>query len=354
MKLLFLGSGDQVPSCRFRVVQLVPHLRAAGHKCSVFNSFPQKYDYFPWLGFRPSQMLKRLNRYRDLARVRLGNFDAVILERELFHNESIDMEKRFRRIAKTLVLDVDDAVFVNFPGKTEKIASMADLVLAGNPLLQEWASRYNANVEWMPTCIDTTQYSPARRKYPRSKLPVVGWMGTTGNVAFLKWAADGLRQAARTHPFELRVIAGERGVLDQIDLQGVQVRFDRWDPATEIDQLAEFDIGLMPLADDQWSRYKCGLKLLQYMALGIPGIASPVGVNASIVRHGENGYLAADAEHWRQALETLIRDKKYRESVGQAAVKTVEETYSIRSNLPRWIHAVEMATQRARLSSGRM
>lgn len=349
MKLLLLGSGKTVPSCRFRIVQLVPHLRAAGLKCVVANSFPQKYDYIPWFGFRPSQKLKRFKRYVDLARGRLGRFDAIVLERELFNDPSWDLEQRFFRLGIPIVFDIDDAVFLNFPEKSVELARRANLVLAGNRLLREWAVEYNSHVELMPTCIDTEKYSPRSRSNRRSDTPVVGWMGTAGNVAYLQWAAEGLRAAARRCKFELRVIAGGRGKLDELDLSGVDVRFVPWEPASEIEQLAECDIGLMPLADDPWSRYKCGLKLLQYMSLGIPGIASPVGVNADIIRHGDNGYLATSSDDWSSALERLVGDSEHRQILGQAAIETVEQSYSIRVNLPRWIAAVADAVRRGTL-----
>ena len=117
MNLMFLSSGAHVPTARFRVMHLVPHLRVAGHQCTIAHSFPEKYDYFPWLGFRPSQLLKRMVRHWHLLRIKFGRYDAVILERELFHNDTWDMEQKLRRVAKTLVLDVDDGVFLNFPNK---------------------------------------------------------------------------------------------------------------------------------------------------------------------------------------------------------------------------------------------
>lgn len=346
MKLLFLASGDRVPSCRFRVLQLVPHLRAAGHRCVVAHSFPQKYDYFRWLGFRPSQRLKRVVRYLHWLRARWGRFDAVILERELFNDATWDMEQRFRDVARTFVLDIDDAVFQNFPEKFQHLVPMADLVFAGNRNLQEWLQPLNANVILMPTCVDFELYRPRPPDPTPRQRPVVGWMGTEGNIMYLGEAADGLRAAARQHDFELRVIAGGRGTLHELNLDGVNVRFVPWNKATEADEIPQFDIGLMPLFDDAWSKYKCGLKLLQYMAAGVPGIASPVGVNAEIVDHSRNGFLARTPDEWAAALDALLQNEATRHEIGAAARQTAVERYSVAANLPQWIAAVEDARNR--------
>lgn len=348
VKLLFLISGDRVPSARFRMLQLIPHLRALGHRCTVASSFPQTYDYIPWLGFRPSQQLKRWVRFGHLLRAACGNYDAVILERELFHNPTWDIERRFRRVAKTLVWDVDDAIFLNFPDKFPHLAKLADVVIAGNQNLKERILPLNANVVIVPTCVDLDLYRPRKNAMSAARdVPVIGWMGTTGNIRYLRDVAPALNRLAQRRRFELRVIAGERGELDELPLQHVNVRFIPWNGATEAQDVADFDVGLMPLVDDQWTPYKCGLKLLQYMAVGIPGVASPVGVNAEIITPGVDGLLAQTSEQWEQAIDQTIRDPAWRQQAGQAARRTVEQRYSVAANLPRWIQAVEAACNRA-------
>ncbi len=347
MKLLFLTSGRRTPSTRFRMIPLVKHLRAQGHTCTLSHSFPEKYDHFPWLGFRPSQWLKRSMRRIDLLRARWGRYDAVVLERELFDTAELGMELQLRRISKTLVLDIDDGVFLKFPEKFDRLLKMSDLVVAGNRLLEQWALQGNRHVVIMPTCIDTKAYHPRGEGRDRDgRVPVIGWMGTAGNIAYLKPLEAPLRKLAASHPFEFRVIATHRGTLDELDLDGVSVTFRPWDPNTEVADIQDFDIGVMPLTDDPWSRYKCGLKLLQYMAVGIPGVASPVGVNQDIVTPGLNGQLASTDDQWHDALAGLITDPATRRSMGEHARATVEQHYSIAVNLPRWIEAVEQAVRR--------
>jgi glycosyltransferase involved in cell wall biosynthesis len=317
----------------------------------VAHSFPEKYDYFPWLGFRPSQWLKRLVRHWHLCRIRFERFDAVILERGLFHSESWDLEKKLRRLTSTLVLDVDDGVFLLFPNKFPELVKLADLVLAGNENLAQWARSINSHVQIIPTCVDIECYRPQPNRQP-NKPPVIGWIGTASNVAYLREVAGAISRLATYHEFELRVVAGSGDALGELNLSGVNLRFIKWNPATEADEVAQFDIGLMPLPQDEWSKYKCGLKLLQYMSCGIPGVASPVGVNVDIIQHGLNGYLAANTDDWEQSLSQLLSDQGHRHQLGMAARQTVEDSYSIASILPVWTDAVAEAYHRTTRHGG--
>lgn len=335
MKIMFLISGDRVPSSRFRVLPFVPHLRRDGHRVCVAASFPQKYDYFPWLGFRPSQMLKRLVRTVQLLRCRWGRYDLVFLERELFDNDRWDVEAGFRKSVPAFVLDVDDGIFLRYPEKFEKLVDMSDLVIAGNRFLEERIHGLGARSIVIPTCVEMKSYVPRDWEAAQTGPAVVGWMGTTGNLNYLKVVAGPLRRLAERCAFELRLIAPDRGPLSEIDLTGISVTFIPWRGATEVEELRKLDVGMMPLfADDEWNRYKCGLKLIQYMAVGVPGVASPVGVNADIVEHGVDGFLASTEEEWEETLLQLIEDRALRQRIGAKARAKVAEKYSIEANYP--------------------
>jgi glycosyltransferase involved in cell wall biosynthesis len=254
------------------------------------------------------------------------------------------MEARLRKYTKALVLDMDDGVFLKFPEKFERLLEMSDLVIAGNELLRLWATAAGRPSIIIPTCIDTEQYQPRNSSTgTHNKRPVVGWMGTSGNIAYLRVLEQPLRELAKTLAFDFQVIATDRGILDELNLDGVNLVFRKWCPETEATDILDFDIGVMPLTDDQWSKYKCGLKLLQYMAIGIPGVASPVGVNREIIREGENGFLADSSTQWETALRTLIVDCELRKKLGADARKTVLHRYSVSANLPKWLNAVRQA-----------
>jgi glycosyltransferase involved in cell wall biosynthesis len=344
MKILFLTSGRIAPATRFRVLPYLPYLRRAGHHCVVRHSHPPKYEHYPWLGWRLSQRARRAVRQLNLGEAWLRRFDVVYVERELFDDDSAALEERFRRIAPALVLDVDDAVFLRHPDKYAALARMADTVIAGNAALADYTRPLNPRVTVAPTSVDLDRYQPAA---PRVIVPgspiVIGWTGTSSNLHHLQLVAGPLRQLAERHSLELRVIADDPAPRERIDFGPLPVRFRRWSPQSEIADLAACHIGIMPLADAQWERYKCGLKLIQYLALALPAVASPVGVNSTIVAHGENGLLATSEEEWYDALDRLITDCALREQLGRAGRTTVEGGYSVQANYPKLLEALSAA-----------
>jgi glycosyltransferase involved in cell wall biosynthesis len=346
VRLLFLTSGRRTPSTRFRMLAFVGPLRSAGHACTVAHSFPEKYNYFPWLGFRASQRLKRLVRYIHLWMARMVRYDAVVIERELFDDGTWETEAKFRRAVPVFVLDIDDAVFLKFPAKFDRLREMADLVIAGNKMLEQWATAAGCRVAVIPTCIDTDAYQPNKVAKPEPYRPVIGWMGTSGNMVYLPVIADALCRLACTHEFEFRVISDRSAALHSLDLKNVHVQFKPWSAATELADLQRFDIGVMPLIDEPWSRYKCGAKLLQYMSCGIPGVASPVGVNCEIITQGVNGFLASTSGQWEAILGSLLEDAALRIRIGDQGRRTVEQSYSIAGNVGRWIAAVQSIVDR--------
>lgn len=344
MKILFLHSGDRVPSSRFRAIPFVKHFQNAGHTCTAASSFPQKYDFFPWMGFRPSQMLKRSVRWWHWLRCFIGRYDVVVIDREIFDTDNGDMEQRFRRICRRMVLDVDDAVFLNYPQKFEQTARCCDLVIVGNSFLDQHVSPFADNRLLIPTCVELASY-PVRNWNETTERPVVGWIGTTLNLQYFEVIAEALRNVAKHVNFELRLIAPDDEPLEKIDLSGVNINVIPWHGPTEVQELQKFDIGLMPLFPDrEWDKYKCGLKLIQYMAVGVPGIASPVGVNADIVEHGRDGFLCNSTAEWESALLSLLNDQSLRQRVGLAARETAANKYSIEANFPRFLTALEQLT----------
>lgn len=344
MNILFLSSGSRVPSARFRILPYLRHFRAEGHRCVLANSFPQKYDYFPWMGFRPSQLLKRSMRWWHWLKARLSSFDVVFIDREIFDNDSIHMEQRFRDCCGKLVIDLDDAVFLRHPAKFDVLLKMADLVVCGNHFLMEKAEPLNSQLLHVPTCVDMDDYT-ARQPIAHTRTPVVGWMGTMGNLKYIEVAAEALREVAKDTDFELRIVVPDIAPLKQTDLSGVNVVHEEWDPVNEVEQLKQMDVGLMPLFPNQeWDIYKCGLKLIQYLAVEVPGIAAPVGVNTEIIDGNQNGFVAQSTDEWVTALRALLDSTSTREQMGKRGRKTVQERYSIQANYPVLRNALQKLT----------
>ena len=169
---------------------------------------------------------------------------------------------------------------------------------------------------------------------------MLGWSGSMGTAPYLVAILPTLAEIARTIPLRLRVIGVEVSHPD-LDIELVS-----WDPESEVEDLLPIDIGIMPLPDDPWARGKCAMKTLQYMGLGIPAIVSPVGVNAKIVNHGVNGFLAQDCSEWYQAVEAL-RDPQVRNRIGSAARQTVTAGYSSSNGASRFATLLESVAARS-------
>ncbi|WP_186775447.1 glycosyltransferase [Rubripirellula tenax] len=267
-------------------------------------------------------------------RAKLSTFDLVFIDREIFDNESTEMEERFREACGKMVIDIDDAVFLRYPEKFDHLMKMADLVVCGNRFLMERVHPLNSQLLHIPTCVDMEDYRQRRPK-PVSDLPVVGWMGTTGNLKYLEVPANALRAVAAKIPYELRVVVPDISPLAETNLAGVNLVHQRWDPAGEVQQLQQMDIGLMPLfANQEWDIYKCGLKLIQYLAVGVPAIAAPVGVNSEIMESQQNGLTAETTDEWEAALTKLLSNQSMRNEMGLRGRQTVQAKYSIGANYP--------------------
>lgn len=274
--------------------------------------------------------------------------------RELTATPTFDVAYVFRRAALLgttwverlvgrrcpFVFDFDDAIylpstsdanrafgFLKRPAKVRTVCRIASAVTVGNDTLAAFARRYNPLVEIIPSTIDTDAY----RVTPRAanQKPVVGWTGSATTAPYLRTLAPALRQLRQRCDFELLVI-GPPMAIDGLDVRSIPWRAD-----TEADDVRRMDVGLMPLTDDDWSRAKCALKALQYMALGIPPVVSPVGTNVRVVQDGVNGFHARTDAEWADRIAALLHDPELRARLGRAARATVEQEYSGRVQAPR-------------------
>ena len=341
MRVLFLISGKNVPSSRFRVLNYLPFLKQAGISCTVLASYPEKYEHIPWLGYRLSYLLKRITRYLHYLYACLRPFDLIFIEREIFDIPAYDMELLFLNRPAKCVLDIDDAIFLRYPEKFQVLAEKVDLLIAGNQNLCAVARKYNDRVRLLPTSVITGKYPLKDFSQPPTTKPVIGWTGLDTNIPNLKLVVPALNRLAEKYEFTLCIISATPDPIAELELNEVEVRHLIWSPETEYEDLSAFDIGIMPLEDDEWSRYKCGLKLLQYMALGIPAVASPVGVNAEIIDQGENGFCADSSEAWYTSLEQLLTSPELRKQIGLRGRKTVEEEFDVERNSQRLIQFLE-------------
>ncbi len=323
--------------------QWAPILRRGGIEVE-FAPFEcqQLHDviYRPGMIGRKVRLILRgfLRRAADMRRA--AEFDAVYLFREAALLGPALFERWLEVKKKPFVFDFDDAIFVRyvspangylsylkFPGKTGKICRMASHVMAGNDFLATYARRFNTRVTIVPTTIDLEKYTLEERR--PLDIPMIGWTGSYSSLQYLRNLYGVLREVYRRVPFHLRVIGS--GPPDFADLP---VEFVPWRAESEVADLRPIDVGLMPVPDNQWNRGKCACKALQYMALAIPAICSPVGVNAQIIRDGENGFLADKESEWIEKLIQLLRSEELRKKLGTAGRKTVEDRFSAEVTAP--------------------
>ncbi len=363
---------DTSPGQRFRLEQWIPLLEAGGVEIVMA---PFECAELHRLLHRPGGMARKLwligrafgRRIRTLMQVR--EYDAVYVFREAALFGPPLFEYWVSRAGVPMIFDFDDAIFVpyvspsngylsylKFPGKTRTICRLSAHVMAGNPYLAEYAGQVNDRITIVPTTIDTDKYNGVPQSLTRASIgasdgnvPVIGWSGSFSTVQHLDTLRGALQRLARLERFKLRVIGTPRYELD-----GVEVEALPWRAATELDDLGLIDIGVMPLPDDQWSKGKCGLKALQYMALGVPTVCSPVGVNSEIIRDGENGLLAASEDEWVETLALLLRSPELRRRLGAAGRATVEQRYSAIVQAPRVYQLIKAAADSGLGARGEM
>jgi glycosyltransferase involved in cell wall biosynthesis len=347
MRVLALMPGlyDTSPGQRYRLEQWEPLLRERGVEITYE---PFEDEELHSLVYQRGQMGKKLRLVTRGLRRRLSviskarNYDLVYILREAALLGPPLFERLIHQQRVPFVFDFDDAIFVSyrspsngylsylkFASKTKTICRLASHVMVGNPYLADYARQVNDNVTVIPTTIDTEKYRVPAPK-TTSGPPVIGWTGSHSTVQHLHTLRGALKKLAEREQFRLRVIGTPTYECAPVDVEAMQ-----WRAATELEDLSAIDIGVMPLPDDNWSKGKCGLKALQFMALGIPTICSPVGVNTDIIQDNENGFLAATEAEWIDKLTRLLRSAELRRCVGDAGRATVEQKYSAAIQAPR-------------------
>ena len=330
MKVLFLTQSSALgPSSRYRAYQLLPWLQELGIACEVSPAIDDALYRSLYLdsaerGSRWAAFSAAWRRRRaDLQHVE--DFDAVFVQKGVFPGLYPGFERKIAA-RKPVVFDFDDAIWLPRIGGSRVLRALhresavqdilrrAAAVIAGNNFLADYATRFNRKVTVVPSSIDPAAYRPAANSN------VVGWIGSRTTLPYLK----PLRPVFETLGIKPRVIASG----DPTRL-GFEVEFRPWRLETEMEELSQIGIGIAPLPDTPWERGKCGVKILQYMACGIPVVASPTGANTNIVTHGVNGFLAKSAEEWATTLRTLIADPSLREQLGAAGRQTVGKHFTV-------------------------
>jgi len=321
-EILFLSKGEHAASTRYRALNYFPALRARGWKPIHITA-----------GSSP------LARWRILRRARQA--EVVVVLRRMFTGV---FPRLLGLCSRHLVFDLDDAIFCRSDGspskqrrkRFQKMLRHCEQVWAGNTYLAGQASRYNRQVITLPTALAPEKYF-LQAEAPRDVVDLV-WIGSSATRRYLESAISFLEEAAAEASGRMRLkIVADFGLKPQ-KLETLALP---WSEETEARDLASSHIGIAPMPDDSWTKGKCGLKILQYMAAGLPVISSPAGVNRDIVEHGGNGYLAETPEEWRSAIQTLASDRQLRPKMGAAGRERVLAHYCVDAVFERMAAALE-------------
>ena len=336
-------------SQRFRFEQFMPALDAAGiahDSDSFWDEEAWRVLYVPGQQWAKAFGLLRGVIGRFLLLFTLAKYDVVFVHREAAPLGPPLFEWIVAKLFdKPLIYDFDDAIWLpnasevnpgldalRMHGKVADICSWSRRVLCGNSYLADYASRYADDVVVFPTVLDTGRHEPQQNN---NEPVVIGWTGSHSTVSYIEPIVPALEALAERVAFRFRLIADR-----EPDFAVPNLEFVRWRKETEIEDLAAIDIGVMPIPDTEWARGKCGLKILQYMAMGMPSVSSPVGVNRDIVDDGVDGYLAVSTEDWVERLAALAADTRARREMGSRAREKAVAGYSVAANTEKFLAAV--------------
>ncbi len=300
------------------------------------------YDIVHRYGFFFKKSMAILKGYigRLLLLFQIGKYDFILLQREVAPLGPPIFEwicvKLFQ---KKLIYDFDDAIWLDTVSpqnslarkfknarKVNDICKWAYIVSCGNQYLCNYARQYNKNVIYNPTCVDTEKHHNVLANHDVEKV-TIAWTGSFSTLKYLELVEGALKKLQEKYEFDIKIICNEAPSLNLKN-----VKYIEWNEENEVSELASCQIGLMPLSNDEWSKGKCGFKLIQYLSLGIPAVSSFVGVNKDIIEEGVNGYFAGSDADWYNSIEKLILDVGLRKKMGRAGRKKIAARYSLVSN----------------------
>lgn len=348
-KILFgvLHRPDRSPSQRFRFEQYLNFLKENGYDYEysyLIRPEDDKVFYGKGNYWKKFMILFRsiLKRWRELRNAK--SFDLFFVQREAFMLGTTYFEKGISKKTK-MIFDFDDSIwlqvvsegnkslgFLKDASKTQKLIQYAHLVFAGNEYLAKYARQFNSNVVIVPTTIDTDEYK--RITQAASDKVCIGWSGSFTTIEHFEYAIPALLKIKEKYGDKVcfKVIGDGNYKNEALNIAGLP-----WIKKDELKELSGIDIGIMPLPDTEWANGKCGLKGLQYMALEIATIMSPVGVNTEIIQDGENGFLADSTDEWVDKISRLVEDEVMRKKLGAAGRQTVVDKYSVYSQRENYL-----------------
>jgi len=353
MKILFwVPYPKEGASNRYRVEQYLPYLDRNGIQYALhpfWNTAAYKILYKNRHFLKKAFFFLCGTTSRILDLIGISHYDIIFIHREAYPIGWAFFETFVSIIKKPIVFDFDDAIFLpasssqnNFiemfknPGKIVSIIQKSSHVIAGNKYLLDFALCHNRSVSIIPTSLDTHRYFPNKKS--SSNQIIIGWIGSVTTLDFLNKIKNVfINLSARFNNIQFKIVGGN------FSIEGLDNVISKpWSLEEELGNLRSFDIGIMPMPDNEWTRGKCGFKAILCMSMGIPCVCSAVGMNNEIIDDGVNGFLAGNDDDWVEKLSLLINDNELRKRLGMMARKTVEEKYSLKVNIPVFIETLNI------------
>lgn len=319
MKVLFLIQGPRVAASRYRVLHYIPYLNRHGIEATV-SLYPRN----------PVEIMSLLGK--------LPEYDCLFLQRKRFRGPLLTL---VRKRAQKIVYDFDDSVMYRNSKagdpysrtrmkRFRDMVKASDFVIAGNRFLMEQTLPFTDKVDVLPTALDAGRYIPKDHTVSKGRV-TIGWIGDHGSIHYMEKMKPVLESIGRLYPqAELSIVCDVF-----IECRDIPVIKKAWSQETEIADLRDMDIGLMPLMTDLWSEGKCGLKILQYFGVAVPAVCTPVGVNKDVVRDGVTGFYANTPDEWVDRLSKLIENADLRRQMGERGREVVLKGYTIEACAPR-------------------
>ncbi len=346
---------EENASARHRLYKYIRHISKTEIDFDIFPptdvSTYQRF-FVPW---------EKWGQYRYFIRVFLGRFwaiwrspqyDAVFVQREILSEFFYDPPFfifALWLLNRNIIYDVDDAIWI-FPPHSVRSASrmlnsltrwrfywnvrLSKGVIVSTEYISDHVKKINGAVKVIPTLVDVKDFPV--REHTESGPFIIGWTGGPGNLIFLKTVEKPLAELALKYPIKLRIISSRT-----INMDGIDMDFVPWDKATEATYISSFDVGIMPLPENDYTKGKGGFKILEYMAAGLPSVISPVGVNAHIIQNNTTGFFAKDDQEWVDTLSTLIEDVSLRKRMGTEARAFVSGHYDYRIWVDSFVSTVK-------------
>jgi glycosyltransferase involved in cell wall biosynthesis len=350
MKILALMKyGERAASTRQRLLQYRGHLLQHGIEVEFSPLLTNEYLDSLFSG-KPAPLVSILRMYAARAKLLLSTsgYDLLWVHCEIFPYLPGFCEQLATASGKPLVYDFDDAIFHQYDAhpsafvrhllgrKLQPLMRSTSLCLCGNEYLKAYAERFSPRAEILPTVLDTNVYTPRPSVQDATKSITVGWIGSPSTWSFVEPIVPMLRRVAENFNLTIRIVGARKP-----DPIPSRFEFIDWSEEEEVALIQGMDIGIMPLPEEAWARGKCGYKLIQYMACGIPVVASPVGVNSDIVDDGINGYLARSEHDWESAIERLVGNAEIRAAFGARGRAKIVSEYSLQAHGPRLARMLE-------------